>query len=314
MENVKGILTKEEGKIKEMILQEIRSIVDLKEFHHLTFFIAQLRKTETAQAFILDCYNLRLQFEKATDKEYEQLKDNYIQNVENKFKLLTPKIVDFKTSKTDKNISTIRHGFNLLKRSTELAYIRKKVINEKSFSDLDNDFFVFNFDNFLTAIETETIVEKIHNAFKALKPKPNFENEIKQIISALEIFAYSFDECMNGLKEFAVTANKENEFQEILSLIRLYNIEQPFVALASNYGVPQNRERVLFIGCRKDQKLITDVPSTVGENDKVTVFEALYDLDFVGNDDERFDYEKVDLKEILKIHFTFAILMNLKTL
>ncbi|NBR16298.1 MAG: DNA cytosine methyltransferase [Crocinitomicaceae bacterium] len=32
MENVKGILTKEQGKIKEMILQEIKSIVDLKEF------------------------------------------------------------------------------------------------------------------------------------------------------------------------------------------------------------------------------------------------------------------------------------------
>ena len=32
MENVKGILTKEGGKIREMILQEIRSIIDLKEF------------------------------------------------------------------------------------------------------------------------------------------------------------------------------------------------------------------------------------------------------------------------------------------
>jgi DNA (cytosine-5)-methyltransferase 1 len=41
-------------------------------------------------------------------------------------------------------------------------------------------------------------------------------------------------------------------------IFRLYNIDQPFVALASNYGVPQNRERVLFIGCRKDQKLIKD--------------------------------------------------------
>lgn len=296
MENVKGILTKEEGKIKEMILQEIRSIVDLKEFHQLTFFIAQLKKVETEQPFILDCYSLRLQFEKATDNEYEQLKDSYIQNVESKFRLLTPKIVDYKTSKTNKNISTIRHGFNLLKRSRELAYIRKKVINEKSFSDLDNDFFAEDFDDFLTAIEAETIVEKIHNAFNNLKPNESFAKEIKQIIFALEIFAYSFDECMCGLQDFVVKANKITEFQEILSHIRLYNIEQPFVALASNYGVPQNRERVLFIGCRKDQKLITDVPATVSEKDKVTVFEALHDLDFVGNDDERFDYEKVDLK------------------
>jgi DNA (cytosine-5)-methyltransferase 1 len=41
MENVKGILTKEEGKIREMILQEIKSIVDLKEFPRLVNFIAQ---------------------------------------------------------------------------------------------------------------------------------------------------------------------------------------------------------------------------------------------------------------------------------
>jgi DNA (cytosine-5)-methyltransferase 1 len=296
MENVKGILTKEEGRIKDMILQEIRSIVDLKEFSQLIHFVLQLKKNNSEQSFILDCYNMRLQFEKATDKEYEQLKNGYIINLENKFKLLTPKIVDYKTSKTDKNISTIRHGFNLLKRSKELSYIRKKVINEKSFSDLDNDFFAQDFDDFLTSIETETIVEKIHTAFNNLKPKEAFLKEVNHIIMALEIFSYSFDECVNGLQSFVFRANKEKEFDEILSHIRLYKIEQPFVALASNYGVPQNRERVLFIGCRKDQKLINDVPATVSEKDKVNVFEAIHDLDFVGNDDERFDYEKVDLK------------------
>jgi DNA (cytosine-5)-methyltransferase 1 len=296
MENVKGILTKEEGRIKEMILQEIRSIVDLKEFSQLIHFVAQLRKNESEQPFILDCYNLRLQFEKATDKEYEQLKNGYILNLENKFRLLTPKIVDYKTSKTDKNISTIRHGFNLLKRSKELSYIRKKVINEKAFSDLDNDFFANDFNDFLTSIEPETIVDKIHLAFNNLKPNEEFLNEVNHIITALEIFSYSFDECVTGLKPFVLNANKEKEFEEIMSHIRLYKIEAPFVALASNYGVPQNRERVLFIGCRKDQKLINNIPATVTESEKVNVFEALYDLDFVGNDEERFDYEKVDLK------------------
>jgi DNA (cytosine-5)-methyltransferase 1 len=120
--------------------------------------------------------------------------------------------------------------------------------------------------------------------------------EVQQIITALEIFDYSFDECVKGLDVFALKANKKKEFETILSKIRLYNIEQPFVALASNYGVPQNRERVLFIGCRKDQKLINDIPATVKHSEKVNVFEAIYDLDFIGNDDERFDYEKIDLK------------------
>jgi DNA (cytosine-5)-methyltransferase 1 len=296
MENVKGILTKEEGKIREMILQEIRSIVDLNEFHQLLDFVSQLRKQEKEQSFILDCYNLRLQFERASEKELESIKEKYIQNVENKFRILTPKIVDYKTSKTDSSISTIRHGFNLLKREHELAIIRKKVINEKAACDLDNDFFYEDFNNFLTVIESETIIDRINSAFKVLKPSKEFSDEVNEIVKALEIYAFSFDECMDGLKDFAVKAKLETKFSEILSHIRLYNIDEPFVALASNYGVPQNRERVLFIGCRKDQKLIKTIPPTVNANEKVTVFEALYDLDFVGNDDEKFNYEDVNLK------------------
>jgi len=296
MENVKGILTKEGGKICEMILQEIRSIVDLKEFHQLIHFVAQLRKQEREQAFILDCYSLRLQFETANEKDIEVLKEKYIQSVENKFRVLTPKIVDYKTSKTDSSISTIRHGFNLLKREHELAYLRKKVINEKAFCDLDNDSFIDDFNDFLTAIESGSIVERINDAFLSLKPAREFVNEANEIVKALEIYAYSFDECMEGLRAFVKVAKKEDEFNEIVSQIRLYNVDKPFLALASNYGVPQNRERVLFIGCRKDQKLIKEVPPTVSNKEKVTIFEALYDLDFVGNDEEKFDYEKIDLK------------------
>jgi DNA (cytosine-5)-methyltransferase 1 len=237
-----------------------------------------------------------MQFENANEKDLEKLREAYILNVENKFRVLTPKIVDYKTSKTDKNISTIRHGFNLLKRSKELAYIRKKVIIEKSHSDLDNDFFAEKFDNFLTVIESDSIIASIHEAFNSIKPSGIYQNEVKEIISALEIYNYSFEECIQSLNPFVVNAKLESEFEEILTHIRLYNIDQPFVALASNYGVPQNRERVLFIGCRKDQKIIKVVPPTVSEKEKVTVFEALHDLDFIGNDDEKFNYEKIDLK------------------
>ena len=296
MENVKGILTKENGRIREMILEEIRSIVDLKEFYRLMIFVAELKVFQHEKKFVLDCFYLRLQFECANENEIEKLKETYILNIESKFKVLIPKIVDYKTSKTDKNISTIRHGFNLLKRIKELEYIRKKVIHEKTFCDLDNDLFIDNYNNFLNSIDSETIVDNINLAFKTIKTSSKFEEEVNEIISALEIYLYSFDECVNGLNHFIKKADKEFEFEEILSHIRLYNINEPFVALASNYGVPQNRERVLFIGCRKDQKLIKDIPPTVTEKEKVTVFEALHDLDFVKNDDEKFDYEKINLK------------------
>jgi DNA (cytosine-5)-methyltransferase 1 len=295
MENVKGILTKEGGKIKEMILQEIRSIVDLQEFHQILNFVTNLKKIQKEQSFILECYSLRLQFEREIDKDLEKLKEKYIANIENKFRQLTPKIVDYKTSKTDISISTIRHGFNLLKRETELAYVRKRVIHEKAFCDIDNDFFADNFDAFLTSIESETIIGKINEAFKNLNPGIQYKSEVEEIIKSIQIYDYTFDECVDGLREFAKIADKEMEFDYILSQTRLYNIHEPFVALASNYGVPQNRERVLFIGCRKDQKLIKVVPASVSDKEKVTVFEALYDLDFVENDDEKFDYQPVDV-------------------
>ena len=295
-ENVKGILTKEGGKVREMILQEIRSIIDLKEFHQLIHFVANLKKSNLDKQFILDCYLQRLNFEKAIDKDLDTIRESYIQNIENKFRILAPKIADYKTSKTDMNFATIRHGFNLLKRAKELAYVRKKVIQEKNHSDLDNDFFAPKFDDFLESIEPNNIIEEVHNAFQKLNPASTFRNEIADIILALEIYNYSFDECVQGLTEIAKKQNNENELNEILAHIRLYNIDQTFVALASDYGVPQNRERVLFIGCRKDQKLIKTVPATVAPDEKVTVFEALYDLDFVGNDDEKFNYETIDLK------------------
>lgn len=296
MENVKGILTKEGGKIKEMILQEIRSIIDLKEFHQLIHFVATLKRNSIYNTFILDCYLQRLNFEKAIEKELDTLRENYIQAIENKFKVLAPKIADYKTSKTDVNFNTIRHGFNLLKRTNELAYIRKKVIQEKNHSDLDNDFFASKFDDFLISIEPSAIIASIHEAFKGLNPREEYKKDISDIILALEIYDYSFDECVRDLSEIAESQNVEKAFREILSYIRLYNIEQPFVALASDYGVPQNRERVLFIGCRKDQKKIQIIPATVSPEEKVTVFEALHDLDFIGNDEEKFNYEPVDLK------------------
>lgn len=294
MENVKGILTKEGGKIKEMILQEIRSIVDLKEFHKLLAFVSELRKS--SKSFVLESYNSRLKFEAVQDKQLEELKEQYIINLENRFRLLTPKIVDYKTSKTDSNISTIRHGFNMLKRTKEFDYIRKRVINEKAFCDIDNDFFADDFNKFLSAIDSDLIVERVSEAFERLNPGTAYKNDVEEIVKALEIYNCSFDECVGGLEEFAKTKKKEVELEEILSQIRLYNIEKPFVALASDYGVPQNRERVLFIGCRKDQKLIKDIPASVRNEDKVTVFEAIHDLDFVGNDDEKFEYEKVNIK------------------
>ena len=62
------------------------------------------------------------------------------------------------------------------------------------------------------------------------------------------------------------------------------------VLLSSNYGGPQNRERVVFIGSRNDQKPIKEIPATVNKEEKVTVYEAIADLDFIGNGEVRTEY------------------------
>ena len=79
---------------------------------------------------------------------------------------------------------------------------------------------------------------------------------------------------------------------ELLGKLRMYNIEQ-MVLLSSDYGAPQNRERVVYIGSRKDQKPIKEIPATVSHDKKVTVYEAINDLDFIGNGETKTDYEPV---------------------
>jgi len=292
MENVKGILTKESGKIKELILKEINSIVDIKEIPQLISFIKKVRKE--SNSFLFDSIIKRVELEKLLEKDKQSGKADFINFVENRFRKLTPKIADYKTSKTDDNINTIRHGFNLLARAKEWEKLKRDIIKEKDFCNIDSDNFVDAFTDFLTEISSENVISKIENAFKILKVPNTYKKDCDDIITALKIYTISFDESIEILKTHCNKSQKK-ELETILESIRLYKIEKPFVANASNYGVPQNRERVLFIGCRKDQKYISEIPATVSEEEKVTIFEALYDLDFIGNNQEAHRYELVDI-------------------
>lgn len=294
MENVKGILTKEDGKIKDLIIQEINSIVDTKEIPVLVSFIRKMKSNNNS--FILECIIKRVEIETLREAEIENGREQFIQFVDNRFKQLTPKIADYKTSKTDQRINTIRHGFNILARTKEWEKLKRDIIKEKDHCNIDSDAFVEQFTTFLTHISSENVIEQIENSFNDLKVPSTYKKDCSDIITALKIYTSSFDETVDILLN--LTESKEKSaLKEILDSIRLYKIEKPFVANSSNYGVPQNRERVLFIGCRKDQKFISEIPATVKENEKVTVFEALYDLDFIGNNEEAHHYELVDISK-----------------
>lgn len=296
MENVKGILTKEQGKIKDIILKEINSIIDINEIPKLISFLKSLKGTFKQDEFIIDCLIKRIEIEKLNELKKEEGRESYIRFVESKFKQITPKIVDYKTSKTDISISTIRHGLNILIRNKEWEKLKRDIIKEKDYCNIDNDFFENTFTQFLSDLDTEEIIKKIETAFTALKVPKGYHTDTKNIVTALKLYTNSFDETINFIKENC-DKNQIIDFNKIVESIRLYKIEKPFIANASNYGVPQNRERVLFIGCRKDQKFISEIPPTVSEDQKVTVFEALYDLDFISNNQEAHHYELVDVSK-----------------
>ncbi len=296
MENVKGILTKEKGKIKELILKEINSIVDIKEIPKLTSFIKSLKKSNIANDFILDCLVKRIEIEQYTDSKVEESKETYIKIIDSKFRKLTPEIVDYKTSKTDERISTIRHGFNLLVRNKEWEKLKRDIIREKDFCNIDNDYFIDSFTQFLTDIDSNEVINKIEEAFTRLNVAKDFKKPCSDIVQALKIYMLNIDDCVTMISDYCNLKQRE-ELDIIINDIKLYRIKAPFVANSSNYGVPQNRERVLFIGCRKDQNFISEIPATVTEEEKVSVFEALYDLDFIGNNEEVHHYQSVDISK-----------------
>lgn len=293
MENVKGILTKENGKVKDLIIEEINSIVDPEEIPLLIEFVKRVIRSCT-NTFLLECILKRIEIEKLEEKKKESGRENFIRLVDAKFKQLTPKIADYKTSKTDPWINTIRHGFNILVRSKEWEKLKRDLIKEKDFCNIDNDSFVNDFNLFLTHLGTENVIAKIEEAFQELKVPDKHKNDCLDIIAALKIYTATFDETVETLSRLCNDKEKK-ELVTILKNIRLYKIEKPYVVNASDYGVPQNRERVLFIGCRKDQKPILGIPPTVSNKDKVSIFEALFDLDFVGNNQEAHRYEQIDI-------------------
>lgn len=294
MENVKGILTKEQGKIAEQILKEMQSIIDTEALPKLTKFIKAMKQSP-ADGFIVDCLAKRFEQEGLKDENLDKAREEYINTMDTYFKQVTPKIADYKTSKTDDQIATIRHGLNLLQRRSRLMKLRQEVIKEKDLNYLDNDAFVADFDHFIEVLEPETVISRMERAIDALDVPKTYRDQVDAVKEGLRIYVSNFDECIGRLKELC-SKEDAKRLDALLEEITLYRIDAPFVANASNYGVPQNRERVLFIGCRKDQKLITSIPPTVKEDEKVTVFEALYDLDFLGNNQTANNYLDINLK------------------
>ena len=293
MENVKGILTKDEGRIKERILREIRSIVDDAKMNQLYAFLDDVLKPQMPTSLYYALY-IRLCMETSTDN-WDKQNEIFFENLEQQLKDVT-KHLPYSISKSDESVNTIRHGLLLLKMKQQRDSIRKQVIQLKTSAHIDNDTFMDGYNAIIETISDEQILEKTLDAVDKVAKMGDCADDAQSLKKSLEILTSTFDECIEYIQEqLKGKTDLLNHLNEMMKGIRLYNIEEPFVLLSSNYGVPQNRERVVFIGCRNDQEVIKEIPATISGSEKVKVYEALWDLDMIGNGETVTSYKKPKL-------------------
>lgn len=290
MENVKGILTKDGGKIKDRILSEIRSIVDQKEISKMISFLND-KLGNVLDKYLLKSYLLKIQIE--TQDNTDKFHTEFFENIEEQFKVLTSGSVEYKISKSNQHINTIRHGLHMLRNYNLFESVTKDLIQGKTVCDIDNDFYMDKINDFISFISTGSITSCILSSFDNVAEFNKSKLIVNSIKESISIYNLSLDELFAQIEQYLNESDK-SEFHSVLDSVRLYRIDKPIVVLSSNYGVPQNRERVLFIGCRKDQELITEIPYTT-ETDKVCIYEAISDLDFVGNGEHVTTYKDVTI-------------------
>jgi len=288
MENVKGLLTKDNGRFKVEIMREMRSIIDDKGVGSFLEFADSLLKKSTS-SFLASAFLVKLQMEITGDEEKANgYKEQFFDLLDSQLRNVTRQI-DYRISKSNRYISTIRHGIYMLRRNEQRERITADIINEKTVSNIDNDLFADKFNEFLAAISDENITASIIKSIDQVEDLKKAGEDAEDLKKAVDLYSFSLDECFDELSKMAMDKKQGKEYDEIMSKLRLYNVEQ-MVLLSSDYGVPQNRERVVFIGSRNDQKPIKGVPATVKKEEKVTVYEAISDLDFIGNGEVRTTY------------------------
>lgn len=294
MENVSGIITKDKGKFKDAVLNEIRSIIDDAEVPHFLQYIENLfDRSQKMSDFLKHVLLMKIRMEIDRDAKGISSEYYFFKIIDEKFKRLT-KQIDYKVSKSDADINTIRRGLVFLKRTSERALLSKLVIEEKTACAFNKDGFADNMNDFVEFLEDEAISKRIINSLNRQPDLAAFTEEISDLSLILTLYSKSLDECFEYISDKLLEEDFKEEFLQHTSSLHLYHIDNYIKVNSSNYGVPQSRERVLFIGCRKDQQMINEIPATIGENEKVTIYEAISDLDFIGNGEARTDYEEAN--------------------
>lgn len=216
-------------------------------------------------------------------------------------KLISIWVDAFRNSKSvpehDRNV--VRESLALMKQRSELYNQRinlKRTINDAHLTDSPSK---SQFDNAVAGMEDDTILSIFTEGCEIAREKADNEsalniiNEVKLAIDILYELDIDTVDRLNTLLLKHLNQKDAELLRNVSKNIRLYNIESEQVLLASDYGVPQDRQRVVFIGCRNDQPLITSIPASVKKGEKVTVSEALDDLMGIKNGAIQTNYDPI---------------------
>lgn len=318
MENVFGILTKDKGRIKERILSEIHNIVDYDTLELFCDACDNMKAMQKNPEFSLAVRILRICT--AFEKEQKERRKNYLAVVSATDKLelneqekhfLQESLISYKTyipnsalrvlcnelseqfvaayrnnkevSEDERNV--IRQALSLLASQHSLSDIQhnvKRIINN---SQLKRSEYKERFDTIMDYLDIDSVLDIAMQQCDRLALITTSEKGL----AAVEKVKLAFDIISEGvvstvMRIINIVRKEQPEDVEIMigiaDKLALYRINKPLTLLASDYGVPQNRTRVVFIGCRNDQPLITEIPPTVSEN-KVSVAEAIGDLNYI---------------------------------
>ena len=254
-------------------MREMRSIIDDKAVGTFFVFVDRLLK-KSGSTFFNKAFVAKLRMEiDGNEEQVNKDKEQFFDLLEDQLRKATSKI-NYRISKSDRYISTIRHGLKLLRRNEQREKITADIINEKTVSNIDNDMFAEKFNAFLATISDEEITKQILFSIDQVADLKKTGADAEELKQAVDLYSFSLDECFDELRKMSAANGMEEEYEDVMRQIRLYNVEQ-MVLISSDYGVPQNRERVVFIGSRNDQKPVKSIPATVKKEDRVTVYEAV---------------------------------------
>lgn len=290
MENVMGLLTKDGGSIPRRIREDVAAIVDNDGIQRARaiarrFLGSGQAANETAVRWIF----ARLEMAVGTQSAAESMAA-YAQEVGTRFKQLCAKHLSYETSKTDPDVLTVRHGLALFREGAALHTLRRQLMQLKSDCDVDRDAFVGAFDTFLDATSTAQLVTTTLAAANRLASR---HAAFAETAFALELLAAGPEFAITQLRKHAEKTSFAQDLESLANGAESYTLSGPFVLNAADFGVPQERRRVVFVGCRKDQPVVKNIRPTVALGERVTAIEALADLDFVANGQTATRYDRV---------------------